>query len=135
VWFVPTRADLGRGSRWFRCDLIGFATDDQLATLPQRSAGILAPPGSLDTYGLCSAAPPSQTGDQVMCNRPHIWQAFSLIRLEGRGSLLRAARQECKAQSRAHQGYPLRWTYGWQRPTREQWQAEQRWGYCWAPDR
>lgn len=142
VWFVPTRTQFTRGARWFRCDVIGFAAAEALARLPQHSAGVLERRGSLETYGLCSTAAPSRASDhQVMCGRPHTWRALSVIRLGDRGSRWRgkarlsAARQDCKAQVRAHQGYPVRWTYGWQPPTRAQWQDGRRWGYCWSPER
>ena len=30
-------------------------------------------------------------------------------------------------------GFPLEFSYGWEWPTRRQWAAGQRYGYCWAP--
>jgi hypothetical protein len=142
VWFVPTRSQLDRGARWFRCDVVGVAAVDELARLPASTAGVLDQPNSLDTYGLCSTAAPSRPGDnQVICGRAHSWRAFTIIRLRTDGSRwpsstrLATARQECKARARAHQGFPLRWTYGWQRPTRAQWREGRHWGYCWVPER
>ena len=142
VWFVPTRSQLDRGARWFRCDVVGVAASDALARLPATTAGMLDDTGSLDRYGLCSTAVPNRPADhQVMCGRTHSWRAFAIVRLDTSRSRwpsstrLAAARQDCKAQARARQGYPLRWTYGWQRPTRAQWQEGRHWGYCWAPER
>ena len=142
VWFVPTPAELSRGARWYRCDVIGFAGADELARLPDGTAGVLEQPDSLETYGLCSTATPNLPGDyQVMCGRRHAWQAFAVIRLRGAEGQwpsrkrLAAARRECKTRARAHQGYPLEWTYGWQPPTREQWHEGRHWGYCWVPER
>ena len=142
VWFVPTPAQLDRGARWFRCDVVGVAAADGLARLPVTTADMLDDPSSLDRYGLCSTAAPNRPSDrQVMCGRVHSWRAFAIIRLHTDGSRwppsvrLAAARQDCKARARAYQGYPLRWRYGWQRPTRAQWQEGRHWGYCWVPER
>jgi len=142
VWFVPKRSQLTRGSRWFRCDIIGFAAADDLSRLPVSTAGVLEQPGILDKYGLCSTATPNLPDvHHVMCGRPHAWRAFAVVRLDGQESRwpsrnrLAEARQDCKTQARALQGYPLQWTYGWQPPTRAQWWQGRHWGYCWVPER
>ncbi|MBA2455621.1 MAG: septum formation family protein [Nocardioidaceae bacterium] len=138
VWFVPSPSQLARGARWYRCDVVALATADAMARLPRRTAGVLDAGNALDSWGLCSTTAPSRVGHRVICGRPHSWRAFAIIR-PGAGSrwpssaAFAAARQECKARARAQQGYPLRWTYGWQRPSRSQWQDGRRWGYCWAP--
>jgi len=140
VWFVPSRSELARGARWFRCDVVAFAATDALARLPRDSAGLLDASGALDAWGLCStAAPTRRSAEQVICDRRHSWRAFALIRLHGPGDrwpgrdAIGAARRQCQDRARAEQGYPLRWTYGWQPPTRSQWRDGRRWGYCWAP--
>jgi len=142
VWFVPSRSEISRGARWFRCDVVGLAAADELVRLPVSTAGVLEQPGILDTYGLCSTASPSLRDDHhVACGQPHTWRAFTVIRLKTAGAQwpswkrLAAARQECKTRARVHQGYPLEWTYGWQPPTRAQWHEGRHWGYCWALER
>lgn len=143
VWFSPTLAQADRGAAWFRCDLVAFARGNSLLDLPQadRLRGVLGRSGSLATYGLCGNAAPASRGFQrVVCGRKHSWRAISTIRLAGGASypgtatVRRAGDSGCKDAARSRAENTLKFSYGWEWPTRDQWAVGQHFGYCWAPD-
>jgi hypothetical protein len=143
VWYSPTLEQADRGADWFRCDLIAFARqDDELLTLPRPAAlrGVLRSPAALDAYGLCGTAAPGATGfARVICARPHTWRATRTIGIAGGAGYpgartVRAAGDApCKRLARSRAPDTLRFRYGWEWPTREQWASGQRFGYCWVP--
>ena len=143
VWFSPTLAQSDRGADWFRCDLVAFSGETSLFALPRRPPGVrgvLDRPRALDTYGLCGSAAPGDKGfERVICGRPHSWKAFDTIglrggkRYPGAGALRDAGDGECKSRAAARAEDALKFRYGWEWPTREQWVTGQRFGYCWVP--
>jgi Septum formation len=140
VWFVPTPRDIQLGARWFRCDLVLTGVQDRLAELPRNTEGLLESSGALDEYGLCSRGSPERPrSTMVVCGRSHSWQAFDTLRVRSDSDRypsrkdLRDARKKCRERARAELDFPLKWTYGWQAPTREQWQSGLEWGVCWIP--
>ncbi len=142
VWYSPSIAQSDRGANWFRCDLIAFARDQQLAALPHGAAlrGALDRPGALATYGLCGTAAPGAPGFQrVACGQPHSWRAMSTVPLSGgraypgAATVRTAGDGSCRAQARARASDALKFRYGWEWPTAEQWRAGQHYGYCWIP--
>ena len=142
AWFSPTLAQSDAGADWFRCDLLAFADQDSLAELPRRGrlAGILDRDGALDTYGLCGTAAPGERGfRRVICDKRHSWRAFSTLSLSGGRkypgvpSVRRAGDSTCKDRARAQSDNSLKFRYGWEWPTRRQWDTGQRFGFCWAP--
>jgi len=143
VWFSPTLRQSDRGADWFRCDVVAFSGTDSLFPLPRKGPGIrgvLDRPGALGTYGLCGTAAPGSDGfERVICGRPHTWQAFDTLDLPsaktypGAAKLRDAGDDECKSRAAARADDALKFKYGWEWPTREQWDAGQRFGYCWAP--
>ena len=146
VWFSPTPAQSDRGAAWFRCDLIAFARADSLLDLPEAAGrkleGVLDRPGTLDTYGLCGTAAPGSHGfERVACARKHSWKAVGTISLKGGRaypgvSVVREAGDSaCKAEARSRAADTLKFKYGWEWPTREQWSGGQHFGYCWVPAR
>jgi hypothetical protein len=143
VWFVPSPEQAAAGARWFRCDVFAFGRPDHLYPLPRphRLHGILDDRAALDTYGLCgTAAPGSRSFRRVVCALHHRWRAVSTIHLgggdtyPGRHAVRAAGNGICRARVHAMVGYPLRFSYGWEWPTRQQWQGGQHYGFCWAPD-
>lgn len=143
VWFSPTQQQANVGASWFRCDLIAFAGHEDLMQLPPpgRLAGVLDNPAALDKYGLCGTAAPGAAGfARVICAQPHSWRAISTIPVGGTGKYpgTRAVRtagdEKCRDQVLARLGSPVRFRYGWEWPTEDQWLHGQRHGYCWAPD-
>jgi hypothetical protein len=142
VWFSPTLEQAAAGAEWFRCDVIAFAADKTLFPLPSpgRLRGVLDTDRTLATYGLCgTAAPGERSFEPVICARRHSWRAIATIPLGGGDeypgtSTVRAAGDDtCKDRVRDEIGPSLRFRYGWEWPTREQWQQGQHHGFCWAP--
>jgi hypothetical protein len=142
VWYSPSLEQSDAGADWFRCDVVAFGREQQLASLPggRRLRGVLSRPGSLDTYGLCGTAAPGAPGfERVICRRTHSWRAFATIALPGgrvypgTAAVRKAGNDDCRAQARARSSDSLKFRYGWEWPTREQWLAGQHFGYCWVP--
>ena len=142
VWYSPTLGQSDRGADWFRCDLIAFAHDDRLASLPaaRKLENVLAEASALDDYGLCGTAAPGTPGFQrVICGRPHSWRAVATIpipggdRYPGDGAVRTAGDSDCSDLVRSRAEDTLRFRYGWEWPTRRQWTGGQHFGYCWAP--
>jgi hypothetical protein len=142
VWFSPTIAESDEGASWFRCDVVALAAPGKLAPLPRKTKGILDRPGVLDRVGLCAnAAPGARDFERVICSRPHAWRAVSTIDIPGGqlypgvAAVREAGESSCRDRVRRASGSPERFTYGWEWPTRSQWQAGRHFGYCWAPVR
>ncbi|MDX6302328.1 MAG: hypothetical protein QOF53_3542 [Nocardioidaceae bacterium] len=140
VWFSPTAAESQRGARWFRCDLVAFAVRDSLLRLPGKHLhGVLDRRRALDTYGLCgTAAPGSARFGRVICGQRHSWRAVRVVGLRGRtypgvAAVRTAGQRTCQKTAGARAGKRLRFRYGWEWPTGDQWAAGQHFGYCWVP--
>ena len=75
----------------------------------------------------------------MACALDHSWRAISTIPLAGGRTYPGAARvrragdSTCADQVRADAGLVLEFRYGWEWPTRAQWNAGQHYGYCWSP--
>ncbi|MGN6128797.1 MAG: septum formation family protein [Nocardioidaceae bacterium] len=143
VWFSPTIQQADKGANWFRCDAIAFARGSSLYGLPvpHRLHGALDADHALDRYGLCGTAQPGAASfERVICALRHSWRAISTIHLAGGekypgvGAVRDAGDSTCKDQVRARNPSSLKYSYGWEWPTRKQWQAGQHYGFCWAPD-
>lgn len=143
IWFSPTVEEYDAGADWFRCDVVALAAPDKLLTLPsdQKLQGILNRGDALATYGLCGTAQPGAKGfERVACALPHSWVAISTIpiaggdRYPGVDAVKSAGDKACSDQVRSRAGLPLKWTYGWEWPTTEQWAGGQHYGFCWAPN-
>ena len=142
VWFGPTLEQADQGATWFRCDVIAIADKKQLFDLPppRRLAGLLDRPGAA-AYALCGTAAPGEPAfARVICARGHSWRAVATIDLAGgaaypgTGKVRALGDSSCRDRVRAHAPDPLKFRYGWEWPTREQWKAGQHYGFCWAPD-
>jgi hypothetical protein len=144
VWFSPTLDQSDEGATWFRCDVVLVGAREVLDPLPRppRLQGVLdggrAPEKKL---GLCGTTAPGREGfERVVCSRRHSWRAVSTIELAGaraypgRAAVRRDGAATCRDRVRRVIGSPARFTYGWEWPTRRQWRAGQRFGYCWTPD-
>jgi hypothetical protein len=142
VWFAPTLEQADRGARWYRCDVVAVAGPDRLLRLPppRRLEGVLDRPAGA-SYGLCGTTAPGEPGfERVICARPHAWRAVSTIALPqarsypGAGVVRAAGNDRCRDFVRDLVDDPLSFRFGWEWPTRDQWRAGQRHGFCWAPD-
>lgn len=139
-WFVPTPDEVDAGADWLRCDVVVLRRDDELMTLPRSMQGALATTAALDRFGLCGTARPgSKKFRRVACGEKHSWQAISTIpirggeRYPGTRRVRSIGEDPCQREAREAQGGALQYDYGWEWPTKAQWEAGQRHGYCWAP--
>lgn len=139
VWFTPTVEESDHGANWFRCDVIAVAATGELAPLRGRVAGVLGTEAGRDRYGMCGTAEPGTDGfRRVICSAGHSWRAVSTVDLPGGGypgeRVVRAAGEDqCTAAGRAAAADPLDFRWGYEWPTREQWESGQTYGICWAP--
>ncbi len=142
IWYSPSLTQSDAGADWFRCDLIAFSGQSSLYPQPRkgRLKGVLDRPGALDTFGLCGTAAPGTSGfRRVICARPHSWRALTTIALTGgkaypgQAKVRKAGDGACKARARSRSSGALKFTYGWEWPTRDQWTGGQHFGYCWVP--
>ena len=136
VWFTPSVEDAAAGADWFRCDVVALATTGRLASLPRSSKGIV---GASDRFAMCGTAPPDAASfERVPCSAQHSWVAASTVPLSGKsypsaaaaGNQMEAA---CRSAARARADDPLDFTWSEERPSRDQWDAGQRYGICWVP--
>lgn len=143
VWFSPTLDEYDAGADWFRCDVVALAGSEELMALPaeDRLRGILDRPERLATYGLCGTAQPgAKDFERVACASPHSWVAISTIpipggdRYPGVAAVREAGDDACSDEVSSRNESLLEYRYGWEWPTAEQWQAGQRYGFCWAPE-
>ena len=142
TWFSPTLGESDAGADWFRCDLVAKQGQKSFVRLT-RTKGALDDPAALDTYGTCSKTDPGNDSKKlvaVACAGPHSWQAISVIDLGKDVSYLgppaqAAADEACKAQAQQRASDPLnlKWSFQW--PSKEAFDAGQRYGLCWVPDK
>ncbi len=141
VWFSPTVEQADAGANWFRCDVVGIRSDGRLLTLPARMKDVLDAPGALDRFGTCGTKDPAARGFQpVACSVRHTWRAVDVVDLPSDTRYLdkaasTSAEGDCKntASDRAKGALTFEYSFVW--PTRAEWAAGQRYGYCWVPER
>jgi len=139
VWFTPSVQQAALGARWFQCVAIALRGDQQLAALQVPVEGVLDSDSARSHYALCATDQPGTSDfEQRLCSLPHSWRALRTVPFApgpypGDGKVRSAGQTPCQDAARAVAGDPLsfQWSYAW--PTKEQWQAGQTYGICWAP--
>ena len=132
VWFTPSPVRAEAGADWFRCDIVAVARPGTLLRLPRRTKG-------WDGPAMCATAAPGTRGfRRVTCGAEHTWRAVATVDVPGRtlpGRDAVAARMDpvCRDVSEDLTDDPLDLTWSQESPTREQWDAGQRYGICWVP--
>ncbi|GAA4369845.1 septum formation family protein [Nocardioides caricicola] len=140
VWFTPTPEEVEAGARWFRCDVVALAADGRLAPLTGPVEGALDRPETRDQYAMCGTAEPgSRDFRRVICARTHTWRAISVVPFSartypGEAAVREAGQDPCQAAGAAVADDSLDYRWGYEWPTRDQWDAGQRYGRCWAPN-
>jgi hypothetical protein len=140
VWFSPTLEESDAGARWFRCDLVAFGVGERLHSQRGRVRHqVLNSDAGLNRYGLCGTSAPGDPGfERVLCQLRHTWRAIATIEIEGGpaypgpAAVREAGDSVCSDLVREAEDFALTYTYGWEWPTRKQWRAGQKYGYCWA---
>lgn len=132
VWFSPSPARAEAGADWFRCDVVAVASPGRLLRLPRTTKG-------WDGPAMCATAAPGTRGfRRVTCGATHAWRAVATVDIPGRRLPARdavAARMDpvCRDVAADATDDPLDLTWSQESPTREQWDAGQRYGICWVP--
>jgi Septum formation len=141
TWFSPTLAASDAGADWFRCDLVAKRGEKSFVALTG-TKGALDDSAGLDRFGTCSPATPADEKrfEAIPCAQPHTWRAVSVVdipegaRYEGAAQQA-AADRACKDEAEQQGTDPLevKWAFQW--PSQEAFDAGQRYGLCWVPDK
>jgi hypothetical protein len=155
VWFTPTIEQSDAGAGWYRCDVIAVTGDSKIAKIDSDISNALAKPAGREEYGMCGTAQPgAATFSHVLCREEHSWRAISVLDLAdqaAKGSIKgsvagrtgaypgvdvvrNAGQTVCADAARAVATDALDYEWGYEWPTKVQWQAGQTFGRCWAPD-
>lgn len=140
VWFTPSVAQSDRGADWYRCDVVVVAGDEKLAEPTSTLRGALDKQALRDRYAMCgTAAPDAERFERVICGADHSWRAIQVVPYESRtypGEDAVRARLEAPCENAGLDAAddPLDYEWGYEYPTREQWDMGQTYGLCWAPD-
>ena len=128
---VPLRRHRVRRRRtsWRRCPA------------PRGSRACWDSAAALDEFGLCGTSAPGAQRLPAGDLRPRPLLAGGRhdrpVRRRAvprHGAVRKAGDSDCKDLAQARSGNALKYRYGWEWPTREQWDRGQRFGYCWVPD-
>lgn len=142
VWFSPTVEESDAGQNWYRCEVVALAGDNTLTSLDLPMKGVLGTDRGRDTFGMCGTARPgTKDFERVACARPHSWRAVSTVEVEpgrngawpGEEAARRAGEEPCQDAARAKADDALKYTWGYEWPTRKQWKGGRHHGFCWAP--
>jgi len=145
VWFTPTVEQSDAGAEWYRCDVIAVTGDKQVAKIDRDLSGALKQPAGRAEFAMCGTAQPGTAAfKRVLCREAHTWKAISVIDLADKAGkhgrwpgekVVQAAGQDaCQAAARAIASDALDYKWGYEWPTKDQWQAGQDYGRCWSPD-
>jgi hypothetical protein len=142
VWFGPTVAESDAGHNWYRCDAVVLAGKEKLQPTKQSLRGVLATQAGRSRYGLCSTGKPgSSSFSRVVCSAEHSWRAIGTRTVKSAKSdawpgerAARAGESSCKSSARARAEDKLKFSWGYEWPTEEQWDQGIQHGTCWIPD-
>lgn len=139
VWFTPTVEQSDAGAAWYRCDAVVLDGTETLAELTTSLRGVLADQLP-ERFAMCgSAAPDAADFERVRCSEQHRWRAIDVITFDtttypGAKKAQRAGRARCEDAAADRADDPLTFEWGYEWPTREQWDMGQTFGRCWAKD-
>jgi hypothetical protein len=144
VWFTPTIEESDAGADWYRCDVIAVSGDRTLAKLDRDLAKALAKPAGRAEFAMCGTAQPgTDEFTRVLCREDHSWRAIEVIdlaglskagRYPGADKVRNAGQEPCAEAAREIASDALDYEWGYEWPTKDQWQAGQTYGRCWAPE-
>ena len=144
VWFTPTIEQSDAGAAWYRCDVIAVSGDKQVAKFDHNIFEALKKPEGRTEFALCGTAQPGTTAfARVLCREDHSWKAIAVVDLSqtsangaypGKAAVNDAGQAVCDDAARAIASDALDYEWGYEWPTKGQWQAGQTYGRCWSPD-
>jgi putative regulator of septum formation len=137
VWFSPTVRQSDAGQSWYRCDVVAVESEGRLAPLSGSLEGVLDTEKGRARYGVCGTAEPGTDGfERVICGEKHAWQAVSTVDLPGSTYPAKApasVEAACKDAARDRADDALSFDWGYELPTKAQWERDQHYALCWAP--
>jgi hypothetical protein len=144
VWFTPTIEQSDAGAAWYRCDAIAVSGDKKVAKIDRNLSGALKKPEGRTEFAMCGTAQPGTPEfSRLLCGEDHSWKAISVIDLDklskdgsypGADAVKAAGDNVCADAARAIASDALDYQWGYEWPTKDQWQAGQTYGRCWSPD-
>ena len=140
VWFTPSVRESDRGADWYRCDVVVVAGDKELAEPDASLEGALGDEAVRNRYAMCgTAAPDDEDFERVICSASHSWRAIQVVpypagKYPGEAAVKAPLESPCEDAGLDVAADPLDYQWGYEYPTREQWDMGQTWGLCWAPD-
>jgi hypothetical protein len=145
VWFTPTIEQADAGAGWYRCDVIAVTGDKTVAKVDHNISEALEKPEGRAEFGMCGTAQPgTEAFSRVLCRDDHSWKAISVIDLADKAKdgaypgqkVVRDAGENgtCADAARAIASDALDYEWGYEWPTKDQWEAGQTYGRCWSPD-
>lgn len=143
VWYGPTLDQSDDGQSWLRCDVIALDSAGRLAPLTGSLSKVLDTAAGRGRWGRCATGKPGAAGSvHVICSRNDAWRAVASIDVRpGAGGAWpgeqagRAAGATCEDRVRDLAADKLKFSWGYEWPTKAQWDAGQHYGFCWAPKR
>ncbi len=140
TWYTPTLEESDAGADWYRCDAVVLAGTSTLAELKTRLKGVLGTARGRKQYAMCgTAAPDAKNFERVLCSAKHSWRAIDVVVFKdgaypGEKKVRAAGRTRCEDAAADVAEDPLTFEWGYEWPTKEQWDMGQAFGRCWAPD-
>jgi hypothetical protein len=146
VWFTPTIEQSDAGAAWYRCDVIAVTGDQKVAKIGRNIFEAFKEPAGRDEFGMCATAQPGTAAfSRVLCREDHGWKAIAVIDLAdqakggkggypGEAVVRQAGQTVCADAALEIASDPLDYEWGYEWPTKDQWQAGQTYGRCWSPD-
>lgn len=140
TWYTPTVEQSDEGADWYRCDAVVLAGADQLAKVTGSLKGALRRARPRPQHAMCgTAAPDAKDFRRVPCSAKHSWRAIDVVTFKdgaypGLKKVRAAGRARCEDAGADVAEDPLDFKWGYEWPTKAQWDTGQTYGRCWAPD-
>ncbi len=144
VWFTPTIEQSDAGAGWYRCDVIAVTGDKTLAKIDHDISEALKQAGGARRVRPVRHRPARHRGVQpgALPRGPQLegdlgprpLQEVGQRPVPGREAVKGAGQTVCADAARAIASDALDYEWGYEWPTKDQWQAGQTYGRCWSPD-
>ena len=140
VWFTPTVEQSDAGADWFRCDVVVLSGADRLAPVSGSPEGRARHRPGAATATACAGPPDPTTPTSSACSAadPHLAghhrrRAPDGRRIPARRPSPTAGTGPCEDAGATVADDPLDYQWGYEGPDKQQWDAGQTFGRCWAP--
>lgn len=131
VWFLPDSPTSG----WVRCDMVLYASSGKLAPLPRKTANWWKRHRS--DIGTCGTSAPGTAGfKRVLCGPGTPWRVLVALAVGGKAypgvkALRTQADLRCSDAVRLASNLALKYAYGFEWPTKDQWRSGNHHLLCW----